>query len=678
MKKVLFLLLCFVYVYSYAQTSYLDSLHHILKTSTVPQKKIDVLNEIAFEYRKGDTDSGLIFARESFRLLKNSTYHYGFGCYYRAMAGLLLNENTDSAMVLLKKAVQEFKIVNNKKAIVSELTNIANVYIAKTEYDSALHYLQQAKQTISNTTSLNDFERSTTIMWIYHALGNIHYYLSNYDSSSFYANQGIALSDKLKNKNAKAGFLINLSTIAMAMKEYQKAIQYLNMALPLAEETNDPSNIILIHTNLADNLLNIHDDSAADVHLDLAKTKSNEIKNYWRLGHIYRSKGDIQFNQRKLDRAIFYYQKGIEACNEYGNDFALCGLYQQIGTAYLNQGNYIASENYFKRSLLINEEDKESRQLAYDGLAEVYDKRQEYKKAYEFKKLSASLKDSIFNQQSEETIHQLSVQFESKQKQMQIDSLRQNSYFSQALISSKNKQRNIAYLATACIFIFSCMSFYLFFKRKKLEKEKALFEERLRFSRDLHDDIGSSLSGIAIYSDAASDKISSGNAHEAIEWINLIRQQSISMVDSISDLIWMVSPDNNTVDKLLQHLHKQMENMLLSKNIQLLTDYKEETKTNVLDTNHRRQILLICKEIIHNTIKYSNATQIQLSFFRDEDGIGISIKDNGIGFKLNEVKRGHGITNIQNRVEELGGVVKVQSTEGLGTNYTLLLKKINV
>ena len=667
MLLLLFIFLCYC---SFAQTKFLDSLREVIKTSTKVERKIDALNELAFEYRKGNTDSGLVIAQQTLALLKTTRYHKGYGSYYETIAGLILNDNLDSALSLLKMAVQEFRYAKDDKSTVSTLTNIANVYIAKTEYDSALQFLWRAKE-VMTTTKLLANEKFQTTMWIYQALGNTYYSISQYDSSNFYSYKGMELADKLNNKNAKANFLITLSNVARQMKQYTPAKDFLHAAIPLATSTNDPKTLILIHNNLGDIYMYLKDYAQADQHLNEALLKSKEIDDYWHLGHIYRTKGDIQFNHQRIDLAIPYYKDGIKACEEYGNDFALCGLYQQLGFAYLTKHAYSDAEIAFKQSLSVNDEDKENKQLSYDGLAELYAKQHQFRKAFEYKSLSATLKDSIFNEQSEQTLHLLNVRYETKQRQERIDSLRNENFIASKLASAKNKQKNIAYLLALFTICLSVIGFYLFLKRKKFEREKALFEERLRFSRDLHDDIGSALSGMTIYSDVAVDKISKGKIEEAKEWIDQIRLQSVIMVSNISDLIWMVNTENSTIEKLVTYIRKQFEPVILSKGIQFDCTQLPTVNELRLNSKQQRQILHVCKEIINNSMKHAEASHISMHFGLKDKVLSLLIKDDGKGFDVNEIKRGNGISNIEIRIEELGGSLNLESILNLGTTYQI-------
>ncbi|MFU8862056.1 MAG: two-component regulator propeller domain-containing protein [Cyclonatronaceae bacterium] len=194
-----------------------------------------------------------------------------------------------------------------------------------------------------------------------------------------------------------------------------------------------------------------------------------------------------------------------------------------------------------------------------------------------------------------------------------------------------------------------------------------LMLERLRYkiSADLHDNIGSSLTEIAI----TSEVIAHTNpqlAGEVRRNLNIISEKSRSVIDSMSDTIWLVNPKRDTVHDLMLRLQDQYLDLLSQYNMTLTIHSDMELKKLHIAMDYRQNLYLIFKEAIHNAIRHSQCTEISLTARFHDRKLVILLEDNGLGFSQSSVF-GNGIDNMKYRAGLLGGDLAIDTASGNGT-----------
>lgn len=203
---------------------------------------------------------------------------------------------------------------------------------------------------------------------------------------------------------------------------------------------------------------------------------------------------------------------------------------------------------------------------------------------------------------------------------------------------------------------------------EKLERQKALEQERLRISQEMHDDIGAGLTQISLISEAAKGHSRSGM--EIKSELDDISSTSRQLVDNIGEIIWALNPQHDTADKLLAHLREQLNKLLEYTAINYHIHFPVNTPSIELDDKQRRNILLVTKEIVHNALKHSKADTLTVTATLTDRLLKFSIADNGTGFNTAADYKGNGLKNIYRRVEELKGNLVITSEAGKGSVFT--------
>ncbi len=217
-------------------------------------------------------------------------------------------------------------------------------------------------------------------------------------------------------------------------------------------------------------------------------------------------------------------------------------------------------------------------------------------------------------------------------------------------------------------------------QKSREERIAELQRVRSRIARDLHDDVGSSLTQIALYSEVAQQR-SQGNS-EAGEPLQLIATVSNELVEAMSDIVWAINPNKDSLQDLTQRMRHFASEILSAADIDLEFIAPETEKNVKLGANLRREIFLIFKESVNNIAKHSNATKTDIEFLLEDHAVKLFIKDDGRGFDFEttteikefdwrNTKGGNGLESMQKRAAELGGQYSIKSKKGHGTNVAL-------
>ncbi len=195
---------------------------------------------------------------------------------------------------------------------------------------------------------------------------------------------------------------------------------------------------------------------------------------------------------------------------------------------------------------------------------------------------------------------------------------------------------------------------------------------KLRIAGDLHDEIGSGLSGIALTGDIISKQLENGGAKP--ELVERITQSSRSLASSLDTIVWLIDPKKETLGDLVSKCQITAQELLNDKKLKVEVNIKEKEELEVLSSGDRRNLFLFFKEAIHNIAKHSNAQEVEIKFIKTSDYLIIEIQDNGVGFDVEHVAAGRGIGTMNERASELKSELILKSKLGKGTQIRLSAK----
>jgi ligand-binding sensor domain-containing protein/signal transduction histidine kinase len=192
---------------------------------------------------------------------------------------------------------------------------------------------------------------------------------------------------------------------------------------------------------------------------------------------------------------------------------------------------------------------------------------------------------------------------------------------------------------------------------------------RTRIATDLHDDIGSSLSQIAILSEVAG-RLAEPAYPKLAEPLADIAGISRELVDSMSDIVWAIDPERDHVDDLVHRIRRFASDVLSPRDIRLAFQAPPEVEDLPMGADLRRQVFLIFKELVHNIVRHSSATEAEVEIRVEHGWLCLKVADNGRGFDAAGNHEGHGLRSMRERARNAGGTIVTHSGPG-GTTVAL-------
>ena len=212
------------------------------------------------------------------------------------------------------------------------------------------------------------------------------------------------------------------------------------------------------------------------------------------------------------------------------------------------------------------------------------------------------------------------------------------------------------------------------YRINELLKRQAI---RNKIAQDLHDNMGSTLSSISVYSQVAKIQHAKGNKQVLEDVLGKIASTSSEMISEMNDIVWAINPRNDSMEKILQRMDSFAKPLLAAKNIQFSFSYEPEVLSVNLEMQKRKNFYLIFKESINNALKYSGATMLNVTVSVKGSRLELEVQDNGHGFDPATIVHnsqslsGNGLRNMEMRAEEMKGGYKIDSAPGKGTTVRL-------
>lgn len=206
--------------------------------------------------------------------------------------------------------------------------------------------------------------------------------------------------------------------------------------------------------------------------------------------------------------------------------------------------------------------------------------------------------------------------------------------------------------------------------RREYVARKNIERIRWQLSRDLHDDVGSTLSSIAVYSSVLENRLQQEKEKSIV---TEIKEKATDSIQNMSDIVWAIQPENDSLLDFVQRFKTWALPLLESRNIQFMM-YSDAGDAGVsLSMLQRRNLYLVCKEALINSIKYAQASKIAFTYSITGRTLQISLQDNGIGFDVQQLTRRNGLLNMKQRMDELNGTFSINTTTGNGCCITATL-----
>lgn len=220
----------------------------------------------------------------------------------------------------------------------------------------------------------------------------------------------------------------------------------------------------------------------------------------------------------------------------------------------------------------------------------------------------------------------------------------------------------------AICFLIAGSIIYAIFRYREQQLKK-LIAMRTKIANDLHDDVGSALSTISLFSEVAKKKSSNNVDLQSI--LDKITDISSEMQDNMTHIVWSLQPRNDNFDQMMLRIKSYALENLSVKNVRVRFEMDEKLSGLKVPANKRKELFLIYKEAINNVLKYAQADDVYIQFKKEGGLLIMEITDNGVGFDTETPNDGNGMFTMRERARALNGSLSITSKSGKGTTVQL-------
>jgi len=663
----LILLLTFQ-VHVHAQQREEDSLRDVLSQTKNDLSRVGLLIQLGELAGKTDPEKARQYGQQALRLAAANGYEQEICDAYNLLGGIFHQQSAyDSSFHYHRKALILAKGNKYDVGIVMALQGMAENFMRQNKQDSARHHLTQA---LSITSRLKDPSREAGI---HNNLGNVCIEEQNYPEALKQFIEAARLYESVSPDSRGLGKAwSNIGNIEHIQGHYDKALDYTLRSLHLFEKEGADADIAYSYKLLGRIYRKL---AAPDKAL---QNYQQALPIYLRFGdrrnaaEVYHSIGNIYYDQKKFKEALHQYEESLSIAESLSNQSQMAYSYSAIGYSWYELKNIKKSIAYFDSSMQKARKVK-NRYLvmdAYQLLSSIQEEQGNYREALKLHQSFSDLKDSLTTEQSNQATEELETKYRTAKNHAEIELLQKDQQIKAATLRQQRTVQTGLLIAIILIVAISLLLFnrYRFMQRARRHAEAE--QMRNQIARDLHDDIGSTLSSINIISQLA---IKENKPEYFSQHFQRIGEQSAKMMESMSDMIWSINPGNDSFEKMVVKMKEFLAEILESKNISYRFAGEETLNGTVLNPGRRKNLFLIFKETINNAAKYSEGSFVDIILLLQEGQLHLTIADNGKGFDPAQVKKGNGLRNMKERAKEINASLEFHSDNSNGTTLKLVM-----
>ncbi|MFA8298563.1 MAG: tetratricopeptide repeat protein [Hyphomicrobiales bacterium] len=449
------------------------------------------------------------------------------------------------------------------------------------------------------------------------------------------------------------GSLINIGVIKGDQGKYKEAIKYFEKAYSLCEDYNDEQCELVILVNLGKYHEHLKEYNKALDYLNEAEELARSSEKVDLYIDALISKESIYIEQKQYQKAKAVLNKALVECKAFGSLDQLKIIYDHIRYMYLSMGDY--------------------------------------KKAYSFLDKQIVIADSIRDLQNEKKIKELEYKFFSYKKEKELEDLRANREQKELELKRHKEIQQIMLISILLISIAVLVTIFIFWQKLKAQKQlvqkqeeinqskvssllqeqklkliKASVDgqniERGRVSRILHDSVGGNLAAIKLQLSNLSSN------HSLLKKLYFQIDETYEQVRDISHNLTPKSFEQLAFSSLVEEYFTTIQQV---SNIKMNFNVYPKEKVNSLKENYLIEIYRFIQELTNNTIKYAQASIVDLQINVSDTELVLIYEDNGLGFDTKKIKSGIGLKNINSRVSILSGKFFYDSAINRGAVFTI-------
>ncbi|HTN38113.1 MAG TPA: sensor histidine kinase [Arachidicoccus sp.] len=674
MSKLLSLLLLFI-VYAvggWAQVdTSLDALLQKENDTSEDAVQVKLLRDIGFAYSRTSTEKAGVYYQKAIRLGTRIGELRYTGSTYTQLAILMANlSKEDSATYYLKKSMAIARILGVPKDLAGYYQGeglvrkkFGNNVLALESFNKELGYLNASPDEV--------VPKAGTFM----NLAGCYMNMGRFQRAVEMYLQALSLFESAGNQRGIAYCHNNIGTIYVELKQNGRAIYHLNKSLALKQRLSDSRGLMSTHLMLGRVLTSQgqYKEALLELHkgLELAKSLASRVniyKSYWLNARAFKRLNDTPAVRQNYTKALSYATTDADRT-----------LLRQELQAYLgkNRNAALADPTGIAKSALLvglkeklqvakNTQDSMAMFTIYKQLAIHSAGTGAFETAYQYLIRYEDLQSNMYGPSVSLKVRQIENDFEIKKREQQILLLRKT----KELNESRLQKQHLWLSSTAVFILFSIIITGLLINRYRiLQRTKRLQEmEKMRrnIARDLHDEIGSTLSSIQIMSNIALRGPQQADPASQATLAKIARMSS-HISENMREIVWAINPCNDNLGQTITHMRELAAQLLENDGIELSFKTVIQTPQKVLMPAIRKNLLMIFKEALNNARKYSSCKNIEVVLTQTGEQLQLQIEDYGIGFDMDQAVFGNGLHNMQERAKSVAGSIDISSALNQGT-----------
>jgi signal transduction histidine kinase len=642
--------------------------------------------------RQAETQHSLIFpqkiSEDSLNILlqhKSSLRDTDVYAAYEQLIAIHITAEPQKSMEYARQALDFALAKNDLYQIGTYYYRTGDVYYAGHNLDSSVYYLEKSIAVFDGIKHrVNDGDKKDIYSMqsgCYRIIGQINQMHGKYNLAVDSYLKSLELAEKINEETrVEKGYLVLASTYAQ-LTNFEQAELYFLKGEKLGRKLHDSLNLAVASMGLC----NVYAQKKNYAQAMKYGQQADEILSavphapaYYLMGvNNYMSK--LYSDMRDYDRAFAYAQKAVAYGQQTNVPAYMAQASYTLAYCYLGQKKYSDAARTAAGILAIDTSNANLNLQLYETIAKANIGLGNTEKATEyFNKTIAGLR-STSNEKYQSSLSEMEVKYDTEKKNAQI-----------AAMEKEKKFMTILGISMGIILLLAFVIFFSLWrltKRKKqlaetqvkqLELEKKFVatqavldgetQERTRLAKDLHDGLGSMLTGTRL------------NLMELQKGATL-NYESLQNFDKAMTLL------DESIDEMRRVAHHLMPDSLSRYGLKAaIGDFCQNLSSKIefdyfgqetrLDPNLAIMIYRSIHELANNALKYSGASQILVQIMQEPGRIAFTVQDNGCGFDTSAETRGTGLQNIKNRIASFGGNLEINSKIGAGTeiNYELTME----
>lgn len=527
--------------------------------------------------------------------------------------------------------------------------------------DSLPYFLTVAENIILET---KDY---AALVEIYRLRGNYLFLAGNHSKAIETYIQGIKIGEQHKVSYELEIVYYEIAGVYSKNGDKKMAYAYIHKGLALGKQLNDTMGLADGHNRIGIMLDRDGKLDSSMYHYNISYALNKSINNYGAMSYSLENIATVLSQQNNFEQSIVYLKQALTIRKDIDDKYGVAIATINISESYMQSKQLDSAVFYGHKAELASTSIGflDLTQYTYQHLCNLYKLKSDFNRALHYHELYTTMKDSVYNKEKSKQITEFTTKFETERKEQQIKVL--------------NKQKTIQKLgliATVLALLIMIAVLYVIYKNRKIKEEKlkteaqfqlqlqeaearnAMQNERLRISRELHDNIGAHLTFI----NATVDNIENDNSK-----LQQVKDLTNETIRELRKTVWLINKSSVKVEEFVVKLRDFLKNIP-----QLIVSSGIEDTNAMMKAELITELFRTTQESVNNALKYSGADNIKVEIHSSHTAIHITITDNGCGFDINEQsEQGFGLENMRHRMQSIGGNYSIISEKNKGTTVTL-------